>query len=748
MAIAFVRAEMLYGWTGPVLLVTDPRGECGPQQPLSGFYYREARFLRTFRLEINGASPWLCEAAAVRPDLLEFSYAYPEVADGGGGGTGQSGDDEVVSPDGLPQRSLDIVVSFRLRPGRLEVAVRISNRARHALAFDVARVIDADFADIQEAQFDRREQEAGVVSASTEDGVEFSYQHPQLAYRTIVVAAGHEGAPSGTPDVARPFTGRLTTRVQLAPQETRELTMTVTPIAGSETLSDADVSARQESLERWRTAFTRITMPGNRLFESIVETNIRDIGSFPLLDGPRDEWLAMQAGMPAYPAFFGRDAVTAGWQAGLLDCGDALEAALGRLTRMQSNRVDDWRDEQPGRIPYQMRTGPLALLNINPYSAYYADFASPLMFVISLANLYAWTGDASRVRPFWDAARRMLDWARDYGDADGDGYLEYRTRSSKGTKNQGWKDSGDAVIYDDGSPVPAPIATCELQGYWYVAQELMGLLALALRADVDARAYWRSAADLKARFNRDWWIEREQFFALAFDPDKQVVGAVTSNVGHCLATGIIDKEHMPAVVGRMFAPDLFSGWGVRTLSSSHAFYNPLSYHRGSVWAVEQGTIVFGLRRFGFHARAQELTRALFDLAALYPEYRIPETVGGYARGERATPSAYPRANTPQLWNATAFPLVLQAMLGMLPLAPLQTLVVDPMLPTWMPDVVVRDLRVGTATVSLRFWREEDGASRWEVLHKSGTLHIVRQPPPESLTAGFADRLTGLLQTAV
>jgi glycogen debranching enzyme len=226
------------------------------------------------------------------------------------------------------------------------------------------------------------------------------------------------------------------------------------------------------------------------------------------------------------------------------------------------------------------------------------------------------------------------------------------------------------------------------------------------------------------------------------------VRAITSNVGHCLAAGIIDAPHLPAVVGRMFAPDMFSGWGIRTLSSSHAFYNPLSYHRGTVWAVEQGTIIFGLRRFGFNARALDLTRAMLDLSLLYPEYRIPECVGGYSRGEHPTPGAYPRANTPQLWNASAFPLAVQSMLGLMPLAPIETLVVDPVLPTWAPEVIVQGLRVGEATVSLRFWREEDDTSRWEVLHKRGTVHVVRQPPPESLTAGLADRLGGLLQTAV
>jgi glycogen debranching enzyme len=331
---------------------------------------------------------------------------------------------------------------------------------------------------------------------------------------------------------------------------------------------------------------------------------------------------------------------------------------------------------------------------------------------------------------------------------DGDGYLEYQTRSSKGTKNQGWKDSGDAIVYEDGSPVPAPIATCDLQGYWYAAQQLMGLLSGLQGRHDDARAYLAAAADLKARFNRDWWVAEDDFFALALDPQKQRVRAPSSNVGHCLAAGIIDAEHIPAVVGRLFAPDMFSGWGVRTLSTDHAYYNPVSYHRGSVWAVEQATIVFGLRRYGFTARAHDLAGALFELAQLYPEYRIPETVGGYARGERPTPGAYPQSNTPQLWNATAFPLVVQCLLGLLPLAQADVLIIDPVLPSWLPELVVRGLRVGRATISLRAWNDGAGRTEFEVLHTHGTLRVLRQPPPESLTAGAGDRLHALFDTVV
>src|SRR5688500_3200569 len=239
--------------------------------------------------------------------------------------------------------------------------------------------------------------------------------------------------------------------------------------------------------------------------------------------------------MPLYPALFGRDALTAGWQAAYLDRGASLDASLTRLGRMQSDRVYDWRDEEPGRIPYQVRRGPLALLDLNPYSAYYADFASPFMFVIALAHLYSWTGDKRSIQRHWEVARRILDWARTHGDKDGDGYLEYHTRSTKGTKNQGWKDSGDAIVYDDGTPVPSPIGTCELQGYWFAAQQVMAFLSGAMGEYGNAKAFWQSASDLKERFNRDWWDDEQGSVGLALDPDKRQVRAVTSNVGHCVA---------------------------------------------------------------------------------------------------------------------------------------------------------------------------------------------------------------------
>jgi glycogen debranching enzyme len=703
---------------------------------LTGFYFRECRFLNTIRAEIDGQRLWLCEASAVAPHTLQFIYTYPEVAVYEGGGSGQSGDTEPRNRKGIPQRGIDVTLTYHVRPDRLTATAAIGNRTREPLTFEFAWILTADFADLLEAQSGRRDQQAPVEIVTGANELQFKYMHRQLHPQTVVKLS--DGA-------WQTVSQGVSTNITLSPAEVAHVTFAAEP-RGSARGDMTDADERLAALARWRESFTGIRSPLNAVAGQTIAGSIRDFGAFPLLEGPPDEWLALQAGIPLYAAIFGRDAVTAGWQAGCVDGGQSLHAALTKLERLQSDRVNHWRDEEPGRIPYQVRQGPLALLELNPYAGYYADFASPLAYVISLANLYAWTGDERQLSQHWDAARRILDWAREYGDSDRDGYLEYQTRSNQGTKNQGWKDSGDAIIYDDGRPVPPPIATCEIQGYWYAAQQLMAALCWMTGAHADARSWFASAADLKARFNRDWWMDEEGFFALAMDPDKALVRAATSNVGHCLATGIIDRDHAPPVVGRLFAPDLFSGWGIRTLSATHGYYNPLSYHRGTVWAVEQATIVFGLRRLGFDVRANELARALFDLAALYPEYRIPECVGGYPRGTHPSPGAYPRANAPQLWNATAFPLVVQSLCGIVPLAPYHTLIVDPALPDWLPELVLENLRVGAATVTLRFRRHADGRSDFDVIRQRGRLHVVRQPPPESLSAGIWQRLHGVMES--
>ncbi|HEV8612985.1 MAG TPA: amylo-alpha-1,6-glucosidase, partial [Gemmatimonadales bacterium] len=541
------------------------------------------------------------------------------------------------------------------------------------------------------------------------DGLRFQYRHPEIRIGTSVRVEG-----PGRWDIDE---RRVATRVEFAAGASAVLRLEIEAEDVEAVPDGRGEAARYQHRQQWYERLTRVAAAGDPIVAGLVNHAIRDLGSLALLEGERDEWLAPSAGMPLYPALFGRDAVTAAWQVAALDRGELLDAALSRLQRCQGMRVHPALDEEPGRIVQQVRRGPLSRLGLVPFARYYGDFASPLMFVVSLAQLYAWTGQRKVLERHWDAARRILDWARDYADSDGDGYLEYRTQAQLGPKHQGWKDSGNAVLYEDGRPVASPIATCELQGYWYAAQHLLAFLCAALGHLADAKAHWQAAKELKERFNREWWMEEEGFLAMAMDPDKRLVRTVGSNAGHCLTAGIVSDAHLRPLVGRLFAPDLFSGWGIRTLSTSHPAYNPVSYHLGSLWTVENATIAFGLRRYGFDVRALELAQAIFELAQLYQRGRVPECVGGYARGDYAHPSAYPQANVPQAWNQSALPLLLQTILGLQPVALLDLLVVDPVLPSWIPDLTLENLRVGGATATIRFWRDRHGKSHAEVLRR-------------------------------
>jgi glycogen debranching enzyme len=737
MRAAEIRPEIRHAWYGPSLLVVTPQGECRDDASLTGFYFRETRYLSVLRFDIDGRTPWVCALGGECPEEISLGLVYPELLGGGGGGSGVSKDEVPRDPEGILHRSIDILVTYRVGFERLEVCAWITNRAREETSFELGWRVGADFADLMEALAEERQQNAVVQVRACTSGLCFRYTHSELPLETLVLA---HGAPQW--EVSG---DRIATRLRLPSQATQALGLTVSARDTRDLPDDEGLKARHAARIRWlQNDHTTVHAPGDGSFPGMINQAMQDLGSLALLEGEPSGWLAPAAGMPLYPALFGRDSLTACWQAAVLDRGAMLEATLIRLQALQGTRLDPERDEQPGRIVQQVRQGPLARLGKNPFSRYYGDFASPFMFVISLAQLYAWTGEKKKITRFWDSARRVLDWARKYGDRDGDGYLEYLTLSKQGPTHQGWKDSGDGIVYQDGRSVPAPIGTCEIQGYWFAALELMAVLSWAMGAREDARAYWREAMELKERFNRDWWMPAEKFIALALDPEKRQVRSITSNVGHCVTSGIISKEHLPPVVGRLFAPDLFSGWGIRTLSSQHPSYNPVSYHLGSVWTVENATIAFGLRRFGFDARALDLARALTDLAHLYEHFRVPECIGGYRRAEFPHPSAYPRANVPQAWNQSALPLLLQTILGLQPVAPLNLLVVDPVLPEWLPEVTLKDLRVGGATVTIRFYRQTDGKSHPHILKKRGTLHLIRQPPPESLSVGVVDRFRALI----
>jgi glycogen debranching enzyme len=500
---------------------------------------------------------------------------------------------------------------------------------------------------------------------------------------------------------------------------------------------------------------THFTSPEKRTLTHValgaLNRAVEDLAAMRLYDLDRgDRSWTVAAGLPVYISLFGRDTLTASWQSALAGT-EMMRGTLSVLAETQAEGTNDWRDAQPGRMIHQAETGPLAALNFNPHARYYGTVTSPGFFPFILAELWRWTGDGGLVRPLVGPALKGLKWLDDRSRR-GDGFYYYETRSNQGVKNQAWKDAYDSIVYEDGRVVENPIATCEQQGYVYLAkQSLSEVLWWQGREDEAARLFGE-AEELKKRFNETFWMEEKGTFAMGLDPEGRQIKSVGSNPGHCLTTGIADEGRVGQTVGRLTAADMFSGWGVRTLSSKHPAYDPFSYHRGSVWPVEQGSFALGFARYGLTKHLHALTKAVFEAASLFEFYRLPEVFGGHQRDERHPfPALYPMANSPQAWSASTVFCLVQALLGLCPYAPLNMLLVDPHLPEWLPQITLEHLRVGGAAATIRFYRQPGGESSYEVEDVRGSLHVLRQPGPWALTAGRAgrvkDALTSLLPDA-
>jgi glycogen debranching enzyme len=426
-----------------------------------------------------------------------------------------------------------------------------------------------------------------------------------------------------------------------------------------------------------------------------------------------------------------------------------MRGTLSVLAELQGTETDNWRDEQPGRMLHEVHTGPIATLNYTPQGRDYGSVTTSGFYPFVVAQLWHWTGDKSLVQPFIEPSIAALKWLEECRGQDKSGFCKYQTRSVQGVQNQGWKDSGDAIVYEGGSQVPKPIATCEEQGIRYAAKMNFAEVLWWFDRKDEAKQLYREATELKKRFNDAFWMENEGFFAMALDPEDRQVRSIGSHALHCVATGIADKHLVPRTLERLFQSDMFSGWGVRTLSTEHPSYNPYAYHRGTVWPVEHGPFAVGAYRYGYHDYVERISAAQFELASLFDFYRLPECIAGHPRDEEHPfPAIYPAANSPQAWSATTVYTLLQAMLGLQPFAPLRMLFLDPYLPAWLPELTISNMRVADATVSIRFFRKGDGLSDYEILETKGAVHVIRQPSPWSFTATLGERAGDLLTSLV
>ncbi|MEW2477463.1 glycogen debranching N-terminal domain-containing protein [Micromonospora gifhornensis] len=703
-----VRPDLLYVASGWSTLVTDVRGRItgvGAQ----GFFARNTRVLSTERITVDGREPVPFSTATVQGHA-QLSYA-------------ELGDGEV-----LPSRAAYLAVERFVAAG-LRTRLTLFSYAERRLDLRLRIRLDADFADTSEAESGRRIQSGAVEARWDPAGQELllTYRCDGLD-RAVAIRVQASGP-------IRYVDGGFDIDVMLSPGGVDLIDLAVEPIFDGQRLG-APAPSFAEPGDTAGSARRRLTAELARLTSTNFDVTAawrcarEDLAGLPL--GEPDGPTAPIAGLPIYQEIFGRDTMTASWQAML--AGPTMLADSLRLNaRHFGRRVDDWRDEEPGKPLHEARQGPLSELNVNPFTHYHGDWSTAPDFLIFLGQYYAWTGDLDTVRELLPTADRALDWIDRYGDRDGDGFLEYHRRSRGGLKNQGWKDSDTAIVDEHGQVVPNPIATSEVQAYWYAAlRHAAGTYAVAGHPVAAARLARRAAA-LRRRFHRVFWLPDRGCYAMALGPDKRPVRSVNSNDGHLLATGIVPPRIAPLVADRLLAPDMFSGWGVRTLSAAHPAYNPFSYHRGSVWPVEAGTIGLGLARYGCWEHLHRLAEGMFAASALFAEHRLPEVLSGLPRDDaHPHPGVYPSACSPQAWSASSVIALIQALLALRPAAPLRTVFVDPHLPAWLPDLVLEGVRVGGYTVDLTVRRRRGG--RTSIRARGDRIAVVRRPTRQAIAA--------------
>ena len=752
-----VRPGANYVSSGRTVLATDDDGLLLPKLD-RGLFVDETRLLSRWAYTIEGKPPdpvsasnvsqnsWLGYFIAPAPDMLI--------------------EKERDAISAAAQEAIELRIS-RFVGGGIHEDVDITNFARRPVKFAFEIELDADFADQSETNGER--QQRGKQKWSWEDrgnawelGTRYTAEHRFRHQGRSGTARIERGLIIRFSNATSPPTRkrkRIRFSIALEPHETWHCCVDfepsiedrpMPPIYGCRSFHGADTDPDRKTAAFLSAATRFSSAESGRLSTAVVgalEQGKNDLASLRLfdLDTKGGGW-TVAAGLPLYVALFGRDTLTASWEAAMVST-DLMRGTLPVLAETQGREVNDWRDEQPGRMIHEAHGGPLAALNFTPQGRSYGSLTTSGFYPFVVAQLWHWTGDKALIEPYVEPAIKALQWLDDCSDRNRDGFYDYKTRSSMGTENQGWKDSGDALVHADGSEAKIPIATCEEQGIAYAAKFNLAEVLWWLDRKDEAKLLADEASELKKRFNETFWMEDEGFFAMAIDADGRQVQSIGSNALHCVATGIADKSLVTRTMERLFAKDMFSGWGVRTLSSDHPSYNPYSYHRGTVWPVEHGPFAVGAYRYGCHDEVERIAQAQFETAALFDHFRLPECIAGHQRDDdHPFPAVYPAANAPQAWSATTTYVLLQAMLGLQPYAPLHVLFIDPHLPDWLPEITVRDMRVAEADVSVRFFRKENGSSGYEILDQQGRLNVVRQPSPWSLTAGLGERAVDLVSS--
>jgi glycogen debranching enzyme len=683
---------------GQTILVSEPDGQINWPSD-KGLYFFDTRLISSWTIFANG-EPWNLLNGGAITHYAARTYLTNR---------------NIRTPDGtIPERTLGLVISRLINTG-LHEDLDVTNNGMKRVRFQLEIAVRCDFADIFEVKSNNIVRRGQIVTgwSQAEQRLRTGYHNGDFV-RAVTIAPANRGSD------ATYANGRLSFEIDLDPGGTWHCCLLYTLEDGAQLFPPSDQCADQhqktqhaENISDWLDSVLKIRT-SNEEFYRLYHQALEDIAAlrFPIAGTDHKVFLPA-AGLPWFVAPFGRDSLIVSLQNTLIYPNFA-RGSLDVLGSLQAKVEDDYRDAEPGKILHEKRYGELAYFKQIPHTPYYGTADATPLYLITLHAAWRATGDQALVERHLETAEGCLSWIDRYGDRDGDGFQEYQTRSPVGYENMAWKDSGDSVVYPDGSLVKGPKALCELQGYVYDAWLRTAEIFEMLNKPDRARELRAKAAKLFKRFNEAFWDEELGFYAFALDGNKEKVRTIASNAGHCLWSGIVPPERAARVVKRLMAPDMLSGWGIRTLSALHPAFNPYNYQTGSVWPHDNAIIALGFKRYGFDAELGRIARDISDAASHFLSNQLPELYTTIRRDEESFPVQYLGANVPQAWAAGSVFALIQAILGYQPDAPRGKLYLDPVLPQWLPDLTLLDLRVGKHRFDIRFWRD-GGHTQFEVL---------------------------------
>jgi glycogen debranching enzyme len=690
---------------GRSFFVSDESGDVPADNSAAlGLYHRDTRFLSRLELTLDGLHPMLLNSSPEKNYHQLVELAYPM---------------KVVDPTGMERRENLSLSRDRVLGDSLFERIRVINYGSKKRTVKIILAFEADFLDIFEVRGLARERRGQMQPPKVErHKVELGYRGLDGATRTTTLQF--------SPRPTELTEGEARFEKELDPGQEWNLLVEITPQVGgvpSRRMGLEETTGKLErEYERWRKRCTRFKT-SNAQLSGFLKRSLYDLKMLLSLDEEGAPFL--DAGVPWFSALFGRDSLITAYQT-LAVNPDLAWQVLRKLAALQGTKEDEARDEEPGKILHEVRVGEMAGAGEIPHSPYYGSIDSTPLWLMVLASTWAWTADRDALSEVWPNALACLEWIDRYGDRDGDGYVEYEKRAEWGLDNQGWKDSHEAIVHPDGTLARPPIALVEVQAYVYDAKSRIAELARVMDDDALADRLEKEAQDLKDRFNRDFWMEDEGYYALALDGDKQPVRTITSNPGHALWASIADDDKAVKVARRLLAPraGLSSGWGIRTLARNQRPYDPIGYHTGTVWPHDTALIAHGLRRYRLDREALHVIDQVAAAGAYFPLSRFPELWCGFSAEEVPIPVLYPVACRPQAWASGAPFLMIRSYGGITARAPERVLEIHrPRLPAWLDEVEVTGMRVGAARVDLRFTRN-DTVTAVEVPRKEGELEVL------------------------